>query len=216
MLFQSTYSQSFLVVRYLYSNRIGLVTKVPLTGCQCLRGTITMQEDNLHKTISYDLSAKTKKHQCITKQHRDSFSICKFFKSCPTTALSFSEVWGSTVLGALHRTQYRWKGNLFASKICSCTCELRWKQATVQIAQTKLDTSLSQRIQKYDNCAVGNKQSEIKIQSIHFSNRQLAFSKSLLSVISCVWKTPISNKEVKSLYLHVSEFTHPKGYMPFK
>lgn len=93
MLFQSTYSQCFLVVCYLYSNRIGLVTKVPLTGCQCLRGTITMQEDNLHKTISYDLSAKTKKHQCITKQHHDSFSICKFFKSCPTTALSFSEVW---------------------------------------------------------------------------------------------------------------------------
>lgn len=69
MLFQSTYSQCFLVVGDFCSNRIGLITKVPLTGGQCLCGAIAMQEDNLHKTVSYDLSANAKKHQCITKNH---------------------------------------------------------------------------------------------------------------------------------------------------
>jgi len=37
-----------------------------------------------------------------------------------------------------------------------------------------------------------------------------------LSVISYVWKISLRNEEVKSLYLHLSEFTYPKGHMPFK
>lgn len=74
MLFQSTYSQCFLVVCDFCSNRIGLITKVPLTGGQCLCGTITMQEDNLRKSLSYDLSTNAKKHQRITKNHHSIFS----------------------------------------------------------------------------------------------------------------------------------------------
>lgn len=74
MLFQSTYSQCFLVVSYLYSNRIGLVTEVPLTRCERLRGTIATQEDKSHKTVRYGLSAKTRRHRCITEQHPDSSS----------------------------------------------------------------------------------------------------------------------------------------------
>lgn len=73
MLFQSTYSQCFLVVSYLHSNGIGLVTEVPLTRCQRLRGTIATQEEKLHKTVCYGLSAKTRRHRCITEQHPDSF-----------------------------------------------------------------------------------------------------------------------------------------------
>lgn len=135
ILFFGTHSQSFLVVGDLDSHRIGLVPKVPLTGCQGLRGPIAVQKDNINKTVLSFISW-TKECLTLTKQPHHSFSVCKNFSRLLCNCTELSAGISSTACCTQDTMQRECSNGEVCFLRCilrhnfqiySCTQEPRWK-----------------------------------------------------------------------------------------